>query len=132
MERGIEQYLMIAIVMVVALADLLRSWLKRRAGQGGPVELEAPQELARAPEPQVLRRPDVPAPIPHATSMAARERSSAQAVQRAGRLTTARTPVRATTRATTLSVAPLIGSRSDLRRAIVLREVLGPPKGLDS
>ncbi len=40
MERGIEQYLMIAIVMVVALADLLRSWLKRRTGQAAQWSLK--------------------------------------------------------------------------------------------
>jgi hypothetical protein len=139
MERGLEQYIVIVIVMLVALADLLRGWLKRRMGKGDPAELEAPSEFEAPmefdvpmefeapPEPVIVLRPAPPVHVPRASSISPRGRSLGQGGQR-GAQPVARQP---TARVIKRAVSPLIGSRADLRRAIVLREVLGPPRGLE-
>ena len=116
-------------LMVVALADFLVGWLKRRTGTSGPVEAEAPSgfevpfEVQVPPEPVVVVRPAPPVQVSRASSTPPRGKSSVQGSQRGVRQVTARVARPA--------VAPLIGSRAELRRAIVLRELLGPPKGLE-
>jgi len=124
MERGIEQYLIVVIVMLVALADLLRGWFKRRGGKNDPTEFELPSEFEVPMEFEGPLTLEVPSePVPRASSIPPRGKPPQQGGRRGVRQPTAGVAKPA--------VAPLIGSRSDLRRSIVLREVLGPPKGLE-
>lgn len=139
MERGLEQYLVIVIVMLVAVADLLRGWLKRRMGKSDPAEMEAPSEFEAPmefdvpiefeprPEPAIVLRPAPPVLVPRASSIPPRGNSSVQGSQQGAQRGMRQPAARVIERA----VSPLIGSRSDLRRAIVLREIVGPPKGLE-
>ena len=216
MERGIEQYLIVFVIMFVALADLLLGWFKRRMGKGGPTERESPpvfveedeeereflarieremvlkkqqDDRARAEEqraraervlaqradgpqggedriqaqraeaqqkreefmqsqraeaqqgrddrrlqrpreaatrttqvPDVLQRPDPLIQAPRRAATAARDKGPARGDRSRGRSAIALGATRGGT--------ALFGSTDDLRRAIVLREVLGPPKAL--
>jgi hypothetical protein len=201
-ERGIEQYLIVFVIMFVALADLLLGWLKRRMGKGGSAERESPpvfveddeaereflarierelvlkkqqEERALAAEqraheeriqaqraegqqvrdermlaqrneeqqarderrlqrpreaatrtvqlPDVLQRPDPLVRIPRTSAMSTRGRSSVRGGRPDGWLSMVRGGRRGGT--------AFVGSKDDLRRAIVLREVLGPPRGLE-
>jgi hypothetical protein len=201
-ERGVEQYLIVFVIMFVALADLLLGWLKRRMGKGGPAQRQSPpvfveddeaereflarieqemvlkrqqEESALAAEqrareeriqaqraegqqvrdermlaqrneeqsarderrlqrprdaatrtvqrPNVLLRPDPLIQIPRSSPISARGTGSARGGRPGGRQSTARGAKR--------GAAALLGSKADLRRAILLREVLGPPRGLE-
>lgn len=216
MERGIEQYLIVFVIMFVALADLLLGWFKRRMGKGGPAERESPpvfieddeeereflarieremvlkkqqDERARAEEqrareervlaqrsegqvgaedriqaqraeaqqkreelmqaqraeaqqgrddrrlqrpreaatrttqvPDVLQRPDPLIQAPRRGAMAARDKGAARGDRSRGRSPGALGASR--------GGAALFGDKHDLRRAIVLREILGPPKAI--
>lgn len=206
MERGIEQYLIVFVIMFVALADLVLGWLKRRMGEGGPVERESPpvfveddeaereflarieQELVlkreqeesalaaeqRAREeriqaqraegqqgrdermlaqrneeqsarderrlqrpreaatrtvqvPDVLRRPDPLVRIPRSSPITTLGKGIGHAGGTGGRPSARKSGARGATR----GGASLFGGKDDLRRAIVLREVLGPPKAFE-
>lgn len=143
MERGIEQYLTVLVIAFVVLADFVLGLIKRRFGKSGHAEVEAPREfefelepemepevlrlpepeVSRLPEPEVLLPPEPVVRVPRVVAVAPRERRPVRGAQHGLRQPTAR--------AAKSAVAPLFGSRADLRRAIVLREVLGPPKALE-
>ena len=113
-----EQLLLIAIFLLVGLVNMLVRWLRRRAETPGPEARPQP-----GPEPVLERAPSrrrelppaarviVPAPPPEAPVPATRRMRSPAAAP----------PPRPRPRA-----HRRLGSRADVRRAIVTMTVLGP------
>lgn len=127
---GLQQFIVIALFVVVTLVDLLGRWMRSRGQRGGPGE--------RGPMPTDIDWPaeDAPAPVPTPR----RGRPPAKPRAAPVRATASRT---ASTGLSMLDRRPADGRRSvratavpaldaaDARRAIVAMTILGPCRALE-
>ena len=107
-----EQIIPLALFVIVVLFNLVGRWLRGRMQQ---------QEQQQAPPPPPLRVEPVPLP-PRARLVTSRPPAFEE-----------RSPVRRAPARVVVREAPrLLGTPRDVRRAIVMMAVLGPPRGLQS
>lgn len=125
MDRGLDQLLLFALVLIAGIFDLLMRWARRR--RGTPSEAEGEGEIVVAesdsgeylevrrieppPSPPVSR----PGPMPSKPAPPRPGRPVAKRAQRPARERRHQ----------------WLRNQSDARRAIVLMEILGPCRGLE-
>jgi hypothetical protein len=139
--RGIEQYFIVFVVIFVALADLVLQWIKRRAGSGAPParqpDVVLMEEAEEDEEESLLQRMERMAREQARRREEALRQLQELAVPAAKRpAPPAPAPVPVPPRATARPAARRarghrwLRDRNDVRRGIVLMEVLGPCPGL--